>query len=1033
MANHLIIGLGGTGGSILAGLRKRIYSELGKRDVAGATNIDYLYVDSSDEDLNNRSNWTYLGESLHLQPDQKVSIHGIQAGVLASPGQYPGIASFLSQRDRELLQNDQVQSIISAGIGGQRRRFGRMLLANNIQTNDAEASFVARLRSKALQLTSTGDGTIQFHVCAGLAGGTGSGSIVDVVAQIRKITAPMGGNCQLYLYLYVPEILVEERCESGFYHANGYAALSELNAIALNAYTPTDVSGEVDVYTNKVARLLKGCDAFTKAFLFSNYNEVNRVLPKSKRLPEAVADFLFQKTVAPSLVSGQEGVMKRLETSENDGNAPENDESGRHVHSRDFMTFGVKRIEYPETEIKEYVTYNYAIQAVKQLQYNLWVDGKGFDTCTADEVGMGYRQTQQKAETLEALKLTDSMLMLQTPIREIKGVTDNWESFGNYWENVCQFFGEEAAADSEKRNWPSIFLDFCETEYGKNFRGVGVKKFFETQRSEVRGYASYLRRHIERLLFNEWLSGEKSLLEVEKYIQVLIDNCSERLNGIDDKISNGRNYLDTVIAPQLTEINREWNDIGWLRDAITGASRKIFDKYKQNRCEYYIVATEVEGYTFAKLLLAEVMRQLSAMLVGVTDFKGTLNSVLAMVSEAAESKCKVENINARQGQEVEVLDKKYSPAAIRELTAGFVSDAEEQRRNAREIRQELVNRIGEDERGFSQLNSAMGDVDSMAKCFTQVCNRNAVQQMNDMAEKDSTMKMLHVNILEKIKQEYNTTEALENYVHQIVEQAKCFMQFSQEEMGRNIAGNAPTRMGRMIQLCLPEYNDPSNFRDKFIEVFASQCRAYCSFDKHQDVSKNYRDSQIVIVTAASAFPLRFIQNIKFLEDKYNQKVMGKDGELNKVLLHTESGLDLPELFEMRAEGKRAKFMPYAIMLHSLGILQEKTDPETGATFSALGVGSGFSRKWVRVGKNMEETLVMLVEDAVTARTITECIDNIISTEYRTNAARQQLRGAIENMVCDTILPLVRNNDLDPLFVEYRKAAEALFEGTLADR
>ncbi|MBQ9077400.1 MAG: hypothetical protein IJY31_08560, partial [Muribaculaceae bacterium] len=93
MANHLIIGLGGTGGSILAGLRKRIYAELGKKEVTGQTNIDYLYVDSSKDDLDNRSRWTYMGEALHLQPDQKVCINGISADVLSNPHQYPGIES----------------------------------------------------------------------------------------------------------------------------------------------------------------------------------------------------------------------------------------------------------------------------------------------------------------------------------------------------------------------------------------------------------------------------------------------------------------------------------------------------------------------------------------------------------------------------------------------------------------------------------------------------------------------------------------------------------------------------------------------------------------------------------------------------------------------------------------------------------------------------------------------------------------------------------------------------------------------------
>lgn len=53
MANHLVIGLGGTGGSVLRALRKRIYEEFRSNDPKGSANIEYLYVDSSLADLNN--------------------------------------------------------------------------------------------------------------------------------------------------------------------------------------------------------------------------------------------------------------------------------------------------------------------------------------------------------------------------------------------------------------------------------------------------------------------------------------------------------------------------------------------------------------------------------------------------------------------------------------------------------------------------------------------------------------------------------------------------------------------------------------------------------------------------------------------------------------------------------------------------------------------------------------------------------------------------------------------------------------------
>lgn len=63
MANHLVIGLGGTGGSVLRALRKRIYEEFRSNDPKGSANIEYLYVDSSLADLNNEEDWQTLGVS----------------------------------------------------------------------------------------------------------------------------------------------------------------------------------------------------------------------------------------------------------------------------------------------------------------------------------------------------------------------------------------------------------------------------------------------------------------------------------------------------------------------------------------------------------------------------------------------------------------------------------------------------------------------------------------------------------------------------------------------------------------------------------------------------------------------------------------------------------------------------------------------------------------------------------------------------------------------------------------------------------
>lgn len=51
MENHLLIGLGGTGGRVLAAFRKLMYERFNGEVKPKDLWLDYLYVDSSEQDL----------------------------------------------------------------------------------------------------------------------------------------------------------------------------------------------------------------------------------------------------------------------------------------------------------------------------------------------------------------------------------------------------------------------------------------------------------------------------------------------------------------------------------------------------------------------------------------------------------------------------------------------------------------------------------------------------------------------------------------------------------------------------------------------------------------------------------------------------------------------------------------------------------------------------------------------------------------------------------------------------------------------
>jgi len=75
--NHLIIGLGGTGGKIIRSLRKLIFQNLRQEDPA-CVNLRYLYLDT-DAFLMQPDNpsWKILGRSVQLPERSLMYISGL--------------------------------------------------------------------------------------------------------------------------------------------------------------------------------------------------------------------------------------------------------------------------------------------------------------------------------------------------------------------------------------------------------------------------------------------------------------------------------------------------------------------------------------------------------------------------------------------------------------------------------------------------------------------------------------------------------------------------------------------------------------------------------------------------------------------------------------------------------------------------------------------------------------------------------------------------------------------------------------------
>ena len=1049
MANHLLIGLGGTGGKILRAMRKRIYEEFGTNEPDIDTHISYIYVDSDLKDLNDDASWNYMGNPVYLSPSEKVNIHGIGGGVIQNLNAYPGIKAFVSDDDRKQMQDDQVSAIIDAGIGGQRRRFGRILLANNI-TNDPNNGFAAVLSQRIINITNRQrDGRVTFHICAGLAGGTGSGSIVDAIAQLHKIISPMGKAFDTYLYLYVPEILVEQDVNvKGFYHGNGYAALQEINAIALGKYQPVDISGQIDNRTGKVRRLIDGInsEAFKRAYLFSNTNEANQVLNKQDMLPSSVADFLYQRIVSGETEGGQLGRISELE---NAGTPPEKDASNQNVHARNFATFGIKRIEYPESKIKAYAFEKSVWMNILGIIYNNWVERRGFASDTDEHAGIGYNQEVKQPGTLERLWLDDRYLTLQIPIEKFAG-TEEWESYETYWNKFCEFFASDTLETEKDRHfWPSRFIDACEAEFNNNFRGLGVINFFNSmgEQKEVNRYASVLCRHIEETLFKEWVNGKHdenrkmSLQKIRLYLGELITTTRERIVAMANIQSalvgdKDANYNNCEILKNRLE------DTGWLSNMLFDTAKKYFMQYTTLMAKDYAYQSKLLAYEYAQILLEEIVSRLGEMQKSVTLLENMLRQAQEDSNRNADIACSP-SVSGKVG-EAETREDRYDPDLVcNEVERALLCDSDLQE-NSRTATMEgfkkLVNESGknqlfkiiydtlgggakvEDKNGSQKENTtAMID-------FIEKCSRPFVEaKLLKIAEEDETRKLLGVNILERIKQECPTDVLLDKYLDGVVASLKSFLPFNTAEFGRVPAGQMIERMAQGVQICLPEYNDP--FRQKFIKHFANKFPDTV-FKDNVSVAVNPKSNQIVIITVNSGFPLRFVQNVSYLKEQYDNMTSEHEvhAKINKILLHSESFRDnqLPSLFEEEAGDIRKRMIILAIKAYVTPRLVERgEDQETGEETNEINVGTRMDEVIYNIGPDFMRTVEILCEDAMLRGKLNDYIENACEEAFPKAVDKKKLAQIVEDFIFDTVLPLCGNNKRSPEFTEMKDVAKEL--------
>ena len=962
--NHLIIGLGGTGGKIIRALRKMIYRN-SKTSDPESVNIQYFYIDSSDEMMKlDDPSWKILGQSVQLKRDSQLLISGANLNaILDNINNYPGIAPWIGDKSlwRTILN-------ISAGakiLGGQKRRLGRFLFACNMQ------KFEEQLTQLVRKMTEGGNIKVTFHVCAGLAGGTGSGSLIDVLSHLRRIysNSNNSNNYKTLVYAMLPDQFPKPHWNTGNYHANGYAALMELNALSCGTFSPCDISG-------KEGRLKGLKDPFHCCYLFTNENENGLSVDVEKELPEVVATLLYRKIV------GTVGVvwdsLDRAENYENRDPQPElaPGSSNEPERSRRFLAFGIKQLSYPEEEITEYISYSFARQAALQLAFNNWSDSIGY---LDEPTNTDFSSYVTNPASLSRWKMTDAHLCLSAPIIVHDDGDDakRWKEPIVEWGDFITLVKQDIRSQADVA-WIDELHKKCEDRYNTMFRKRGVVKFFDDKKKNRLEYAKQIRGIIEDEMFSGWKGGTHSMSDLARLLDALIPETQTRWKEIDGTIEKCGRLRDEA-ARKVEQNKKEWAKVGPL-GRFVGKPDAIFDASAANVAEYYGYATMVEANQFAKQLLQELITQLVDLKNKADRAAMTIRESVEKFQESIDCRC-----NDTAGADFKRhIVRMYDPDAVRRITSTLLKDEETQQAQTGVVRAALVELLGHNPSitKFSDMVTVSQFLDTLATTCAEAVKVAHEKYIERVQEKDK--RLLRVSIIEKLRERYGGDDhSLRKDIETIVKQAGTFLPLNPAEKQMQGPGASGNNCIATLSIMMPPDSDDPVFAKKLVEEFDNAHPG----GKVEPIISEDRPHEITLVTITSIFPLRFIHVLAFLRASYLARVKSQDGDRAKLELHIEGdGSDYPQLFVPRIEEVG---LPLLILAKVAGLIQEAKD-DLGKSTKMLLVSreSTGLEQHLELGSGYEGALVRLV-DATVLKRVNDQVAMLMDQRETKSAQRRQ--------------------------------------------
>lgn len=1018
--NHILIGLGGTGGKVLKAFRKRLYQEYNDEERAKLP-IAFLYVDSSMEEMMpGDKTWYVLGKNAQFNNNEFVNVKSIDIkAILANPTNYPGLKGLIG--DGEVM----AKTIGEVGAAAaQKRRAGRILFGSSVGKYK-EALTAAYKRVQEI----THAERTNIYIFTGLAGGTGSGSIIDVISQTRMmpqfqdaLSANGASGTSIVVNAMVPEITPPGKSDAGKYHANGYAALQELNALLSGNFKPYDVTGMHErMELDKVRTVADGL------ILYSNANEHGYTVESHHELPQILADFTYSRIFLEVNDNTQEFLRSYSFENIADWRTEyyEKAKPGKIVpyRTKSVSSFGFKRIIIPEEEIVEYFTYSFGRQALLQMRYGNWSDDLGFRDAPANR---DFNTEAASDDKQEQWRISDKHLMLEIPILEDE--KNKFGPYAPYWAGVIP----QWAMAAERENQPLEKLEaFCEKGFNELFRGCGAKQFYENKLAACESHAREIRSRIEQYVFDQWMNGELSLYNMLQLVDCIADEIAKKRKKMEALAQDSRKKAEQLIQARDAH-KKEFAGV-LIQSLVKG---KHLTKHSTILQALMVKRCEVLGAEFALQLLAKVNNLISGLRSDVELFVATLSEAIDYNEAMIAARCNDEGNGINNLQKVVI--RFYDQQRVKNFTEQVIKDKRRQKGIADALRDSIVKKIGS-EPTFSRANATI-DSDSLAELMDTVVRQKSIAIHEDILVEANT-KLINRNILEQLSERYTDEESLKNFAKKVIVESGVFLQLDDAQLQSAVGGEVPQQglnINRKIVLVnLPkvEGNDKvMKFATKLKEALKSAVEA--NIQVFVDMNGSHQN-EMTVQAITYCFPIRCLKYLPFYKERYDLLVNGTEGKQMRVVLHSEgTGDDFPKLElqpALKGSEIRALYMPYAILAYSIDYIKHG-DLMDGTGRKAFGIVSKnpllgleslnpLGDKFCEVGFNEKFT-----EDM--GESLKEKYEEVAGTTLLNIEARKQaLVPKIQQLLGQVVLPECGGNQGSSEFLEFvewtKKALEIL--------